>query len=1003
MFRQNLQHTGRSGFVAPSAAGAPKWTYQTGSSVYSSPAIASDGTIYVGSGDKNLYAIHPNGSLKWKYLAGSFVHSSPAISSDGTIYVGSHDKYLYALNPDGSLKWKFLADYGVLSSPAIAADGTVYVGAIHLYAINPNGSLKWKFPTGSSISSSPSVASDGTVYIGSNDNYLYAINPDGSQKWRILLDGNEGVKSSPAIAPDGTVYVGSTGRYLCAINPDGSIKWKYMTLNPVDSSPAIAGDGTIYFGSGHKSLDAVNPDGSLKWKYLTNTPVNSSPSIASEGTVYMGSEDNNIYAINPDGSLKWQYQTASSSGTEINFSPAISSDGTVYIGSYVTNALYAFGPIAVISPNGGENWTANASQSITWNSAANIATVKLEYSLDNGQSWILISDTVNAASGSYNWTAPNTLSNNAMVKVSDAVSGAFDISNSAFTIAASPSVTLASPQGGESWISNTQHAITWTADIIPTVTLEYSADGQSWTIIAADVNASGGSYSWTLPVLATTGAFVRISNSAYGVSDSSSAFSILPPPSVSLSSPDGGETLVAGTVHDITWASSTLSNVKIEYSTNGDSAWSVIAASTNAAAGRHAWTVPDTPSAQCRMRISDAENPSVSDQSNGAFAIIPVTVTLISPNGGESWTVGSSHTISWTSSAVARVKLEYSADNGVSWTTIIESTDAAAGSYPWTALNFPGAFYLVRISDASNPSVRDECNGIFTILPSVRVVSPNGGESWPAGSTQDITWDVNGVENVKLQYSANGSPWTTITASTGAAAGRFPWPVPAAVGMHYRVRVSDAADSAAYDDSDAEFGITARVMVTAPNGGEQWNAGTTQTIMWSSTSVTAVRIEYTLDGINWRIITSSAAASSGAYSWAVPADITTTSGKIRITDAGNDSVSDASNNSFSIRTPPSLSVTSPNGGEAWIAGETRSISWIFTTVNNVKIEYSASNGASWMPVVESIDAAQGSFAWTIPSVNSSQCMIRVSDASNPAISDQSNGVFTIIPLTVTLA
>ncbi|MEF8847384.1 MAG: PQQ-binding-like beta-propeller repeat protein, partial [Candidatus Paceibacterota bacterium] len=46
------------------------------------------------------------GTLKWKYKTGDSVYSSPAISSDGTIYVGSHDDHLYAINPDGTLKWK---------------------------------------------------------------------------------------------------------------------------------------------------------------------------------------------------------------------------------------------------------------------------------------------------------------------------------------------------------------------------------------------------------------------------------------------------------------------------------------------------------------------------------------------------------------------------------------------------------------------------------------------------------------------------------------------------------------------------------------------------------------------------------------------------------------------------------------------------------------------------------------------------------------------------------
>ena len=79
--------------------------FKAGHWLESAPAIGSDGTIYIGSVDKNLYAINPDGSKKWAFKTGDRVRSSPAVGSDGTIYVGS-DKNLYAINPDGSKKWE---------------------------------------------------------------------------------------------------------------------------------------------------------------------------------------------------------------------------------------------------------------------------------------------------------------------------------------------------------------------------------------------------------------------------------------------------------------------------------------------------------------------------------------------------------------------------------------------------------------------------------------------------------------------------------------------------------------------------------------------------------------------------------------------------------------------------------------------------------------------------------------------------------------------------------
>ena len=130
-------HCASLGFAQSQWGSVKKWVFKTGDSVYSSPAIGSDGTIYVGSEDDNLYAINPDGSKKWAFRTRDDVDSSPAIGSDGTIYVGSYDNNLYAINPDGSKKWAFKTNGDVDSSPTIGSDRTIYIGSRdnNLYAI----------------------------------------------------------------------------------------------------------------------------------------------------------------------------------------------------------------------------------------------------------------------------------------------------------------------------------------------------------------------------------------------------------------------------------------------------------------------------------------------------------------------------------------------------------------------------------------------------------------------------------------------------------------------------------------------------------------------------------------------------------------------------------------------------------------------------------------------------------------------------------------------------
>jgi len=365
MFRGDARHTGRSPYDTSHVDGTVKWSFETGDGIESSPAIGSDGTVYVGSWDNNLYAINPDGTEKWHFTTGGLVRSSPAIGADGTIYVGSAEDsvvnginyhgtcVLYAVNPDGTQKWRFVTGgdiWGVFCSPAIGSDGTIYYGSgdynlsrgggTRLYAFNPNGTEKWSFDAGNDVTSSPAVGLDGIIYVGSGSGNLHAINPNGTEKWHFTTGSF--VESSPTIGMDGTIYVGSSDDRLYAVNPNGTEKWRFTTGGPeVFSSPAIGSDGTIYVGTGEGSSDnnlhAINPDGTEKWRFTTGGGVMSSPAIGADGTIYVGSFDGNFYAVNPDGTEKWHLSISASVS-----SPAIGSDGTIYVGSW-DHKLYAIG------------------------------------------------------------------------------------------------------------------------------------------------------------------------------------------------------------------------------------------------------------------------------------------------------------------------------------------------------------------------------------------------------------------------------------------------------------------------------------------------------------------------------------------------------------------------------------------------------------------------------------------------------------------------------------
>jgi outer membrane protein assembly factor BamB len=271
----------------------------------SAPTLASNGLLYAGTRDNRLWALDAgDGTEFWSYTVGNDgdVNTSPAIASDGTVYMaGTFNGIVHALTPGGNLVWK-LSSGGTISysSPALGLDGTIYIGTTRgdLHSIAPNGTRNWTAHVGRRIRfASPSVGADGTIYIGSTDG-LAAVDPSGSVDWVFPTIGF--VSSTPALGADGTIYFGSTGKAggngaaIYALNPNGSLKWSFPTAKPVFGSPIVGGDGTIY-GSAGPTVYALRPNGTVLWQFATGKNILMTPAISADGTLYIGSD--NLYAF----------------------------------------------------------------------------------------------------------------------------------------------------------------------------------------------------------------------------------------------------------------------------------------------------------------------------------------------------------------------------------------------------------------------------------------------------------------------------------------------------------------------------------------------------------------------------------------------------------------------------------------------------------------------------------------------------------------------------------
>ncbi len=172
--------------------GTLKWRYQTGGYIDSGPAIGPNGTVYVPVLDGYLYALSPtDGSLLWRFnTQGELSWVSPAIATDGTIYLPSADPTpqdgysqarLYALRPDGTIKWQVQLANNPHTAPTIGADGTIYLTLNNgrLVAFNPDKTLRWQIVLDSGaggLNFNPVISADGKVYISAYwPAHLYSI------------------------------------------------------------------------------------------------------------------------------------------------------------------------------------------------------------------------------------------------------------------------------------------------------------------------------------------------------------------------------------------------------------------------------------------------------------------------------------------------------------------------------------------------------------------------------------------------------------------------------------------------------------------------------------------------------------------------------------------------------------------------------------------------------------------------------------------------------------
>ena len=305
----------------------PLWSFKCEDEIRGTPAI-SQGTLYIGSYDNNLYALNAaDGKFQWKYPTDAGIVSRPAVV-DGNVIFGSEDKRLHVVSArSGKVVWTYYTNGPVRSSPRIA-EGHIFVGSddAQLHAINLNsGRMVWRFEGADAIRSTPFVIQN-MVYCGCESGDYYALDFRGELRWRF--HAKRSITSS-TVGTEQALYFSSVDSTLYALDPrNGWVLWRFRLGKASISTPCIA-DDIVFVGASDGFIYAVEARSSKEvWRFRTEHQVNGSP-IVYKDSVYCGSVDGNLYCLEyRTGRLRWKFGTEGAiTGTPLVY------DDIVYVGS----------------------------------------------------------------------------------------------------------------------------------------------------------------------------------------------------------------------------------------------------------------------------------------------------------------------------------------------------------------------------------------------------------------------------------------------------------------------------------------------------------------------------------------------------------------------------------------------------------------------------------------------------------------------------------------------
>ena len=345
--------------------------------------------------------------------------------------------------------------------------------------------------------------------------------------------------------------------------------------------------------------------------------------------------------------------------------------------------------------------------------------------------------------------------------------------------------------------------------------------------------------------------------------------------------------------------------------------------------------------------------------------IFSQSITVTFPNGGEHWLKDTyaEHNIMWDDSGVTNFLIEFSDNNGSTWTTIESST--TGNHYSFTSPDIISENCLIRVSNADNTSVNDISDAVYSI------------------SDQTIyyaEWQTT-MGEFRAELRGDYAPRTVQNCINLCEKNFYQDLIFHRVISNFMIQ-DGCPDGNGSGGPGYSFDDEFHPALTFDFPGVLGMANAGPNTNGSQYFITVA--EYSYGNGSYSVYGRIVDGMDNVY------DISEVD-----TDGNDKPLVDIVLSISIVERDWNLTLTNPTSDYGVFAGDIVNIEWDSDFIADVKIEFSDDNASTWTTLTDSIPSDNETFEWEVPNELHEQCFIKITSIRNGAEYCQNSTAFEI--------